>query len=201
MTSDANKGITAITYNYLDLPLRVTFSATKYIDYVYDAQGTKLKKTVTNGSLVVVDQYVDGFIYEQAATGAANNLQYFSTEKGYVTKNATTGLFSYIYQYTDHLGNVRLSYGGAETALYNNTFDSSNEGFDVKGGATAVVQGGALVVTATGIYQGALKRISSNAQPGQRFKFSFTVDGATTPNLRIFISETNPSTGSWVEYY
>ena len=56
--------------------------------------------------------YLNGFHYEN------NILKFFATAEGYV--NVTTGgrqgpdgpsyVFSYIYNYTDHLGNIRLSY-------------------------------------------------------------------------------------------
>ncbi|MFN8314660.1 MAG: hypothetical protein U0289_17775, partial [Cyclobacteriaceae bacterium] len=37
MTSDQNKGITAITYNHLNLPVQVNKGASDYIVYTYDA--------------------------------------------------------------------------------------------------------------------------------------------------------------------
>jgi len=137
MTSDANKGITAITYNSLNLPLRITFGANKYIDYVYDGQGTKVKKTVTNGTAVTVTQFLGGFIY-QSLNGAAATLQYFGTEKGYVSKSSTA--FNYVFQYTDHLGNVRTSYtkdasGNLAIVEENNyyAFGLKHNGYNVNG--------------------------------------------------------------------
>jgi len=45
MASDLNKGITTVTYNHLNLPKKVTFTGTnKFIEYTYDATGTKLQK-------------------------------------------------------------------------------------------------------------------------------------------------------------
>ncbi|WP_317166896.1 RHS repeat domain-containing protein, partial [Chryseobacterium indologenes] len=69
------------------------------ISYLYSADGTKVKKTA--GSKVV--DYLNGFQYENST------LQFFPTSEGYfdVVKN------KYIYNYTDHLGNVRLSYMGS----------------------------------------------------------------------------------------
>jgi RHS repeat-associated protein len=98
MKSDTNKNISNIVYNYLNLPTQVTIGGLN-INYVYDATGTKLQKTV-NG---LTTDYAEGFIYE------ANQLKFFSQPEGYAANNS--GTFSYIYQYKDHLGNVRLSYG------------------------------------------------------------------------------------------
>ncbi|MEX0275694.1 MAG: RHS repeat domain-containing protein [Flavobacteriaceae bacterium] len=51
-------------------------------------------------------------------------LQFFSTPEGYVTPGTTEGQWAYVYQYKDHLGNVRLSYTDADG---NGTIDPDNE--------------------------------------------------------------------------
>lgn len=123
MLTDANKGITNIIYNHLNLPLKVTFAADRYIEYVYDAQGTKLQKKVKEGTAETITQYVAGLIYQQT-NATANTLQYFGVEGGYVAKNGTA--FNYVYHYKDHLGNVRMSYtknsSGALTILEENNY-------------------------------------------------------------------------------
>ena len=99
MTKDLNKGIsTAISYNHLNLPTQIAF-ATGNIQYVYDATGEKQRKIVSTGTTT---DYAAGFIYEN------NVLKFFSHPEGYVAHNS--GTFDYIYQYKDHLGNVRLSF-------------------------------------------------------------------------------------------
>ena len=103
MLSDANKAITNITYNHLNLPTTVTFSGTnKKIDYFYDAVGTKLKKVVTDASSLITTEYAGNYVYEGGA------LQFFNTAEGYVEPKGLG--WEYVYQYKDHLGNVRLSY-------------------------------------------------------------------------------------------
>ncbi|WP_317127506.1 RHS repeat-associated core domain-containing protein [Chryseobacterium salivictor] len=91
----ADKGISAINYNYLNLPVTIS-SSQGNTNYIYRADGVKLKKTYGTA----VTAYLDGFQYEN------NLLQFIPTVEGYYDfiKNA------YIYNYTDHLGNVRLSY-------------------------------------------------------------------------------------------
>ena len=97
MTVQEDKGL-SIAYNYLNLPQNIV-SLQGNISYLYSADGTKVKKTA--GSKVV--DYLNGFQYENST------LQFFPTSEGYfdVVKN------KYIYNYTDHLGNVRLSYMGS----------------------------------------------------------------------------------------
>jgi hypothetical protein len=46
MISDENKGITSIEYNHLNLPRRINFATSGNIIYIYNAQGTKVQKTV-----------------------------------------------------------------------------------------------------------------------------------------------------------
>lgn len=45
LTQDKNKGINSITYNFHNLPERITFSDNTYLIYTYDAGGTKLRQT------------------------------------------------------------------------------------------------------------------------------------------------------------
>jgi len=103
LTKDLNKEITDIKYNDLNLPIEVLWNASRKINYVYDASGVKLRKVVTDGTTVTTTDYASGFQYKN------NSLQFFPTAEGYV--NVTNGnAFNYVYNYTDHLGNVRLSY-------------------------------------------------------------------------------------------
>ncbi|OPC47379.1 hypothetical protein BAY05_08840 [Elizabethkingia anophelis] len=112
MVNHLDKGISNIAYNYLNLPSSITASIGN-TDYVYRADGSKVKK-VFGGKTT---DYLDGFQYEDGV------LQFVPTSEGYydLTKN------KYIYNYTDHLGNVRLSYtkgasGGAEIIEENNYY-------------------------------------------------------------------------------
>ncbi|WP_281232037.1 DUF6443 domain-containing protein [Flavobacterium gelatinilyticum] len=97
MKTDTNKGITAISYNHLNLPTIVTIAG-QNINYVYDATGVKQRKIANT----ITTDYAGGFIYEGGL------LKFFSQPEGYISYNS--GAFDYIYQYKDHLGNVRLSY-------------------------------------------------------------------------------------------
>ncbi|WP_164914066.1 DUF6443 domain-containing protein [Aquimarina sediminis] len=105
MTLDQNKGITEITYNHLNLPKTVTINNTSNngnISYIYDATGAKLKKIVTEGGSLIETEYAGNFVYKN------DQLQYFNTPEGYVTPNGSS--YRYVYNYKDHLGNIRLSY-------------------------------------------------------------------------------------------
>jgi len=125
MTSDQNKGITAIVYNHLNLPTRITMAGGA-ITYVYNALGQKVSKTVnttnTNPLSTSVTEYLGGFQYNN------NVLQFFSTAEGYVKNTVVNGVntYDYIFNYTDHLGNIRLSYGIDPSTQNLTTFEENN---------------------------------------------------------------------------
>ena len=98
MTSDTNKGITAIAYNHLNLPTRVTING-ENIFYIYDASGIKQRK-IANGTTT---EYAGSYVYENSS------LKFVNHAEGYMEPDGGGG-YSYVYQYKDHLGNVRLSY-------------------------------------------------------------------------------------------
>jgi|GEM_PF-2927880 len=111
MTEDKNKGITNITYNYLNLPQQITFADGNTIEYLYNALGVKLQKELMEGNNIKRVDYLDGFQY------VGGMLNFFPTEEGYVRATSITDdpadpqlVFNYVYNYTDHLGNIRLSY-------------------------------------------------------------------------------------------
>ena len=52
-------------------------------------------------------EYAGNFVYEKIGAGS-NVLQFFNHPEGYVSYDG--GQFNYVYNYLDHLGNIRLSY-------------------------------------------------------------------------------------------
>ena len=122
LTQDNNKAITAITYNYLNLPQLIHFQGKGNISYVYDGSGEKLVK-ITADSMArhaIRTLYLDGMVYQQTDTlsnpgGATDTLQFISHEEGRVRwayHIYTTGPPGYGYSYDffekDHLGNTRM---------------------------------------------------------------------------------------------
>ena len=99
-----------IQYNYLNLPKKITQNS-QVTDYVYCADGVKVKKLF--GDLQT--DYLDGFQYkftyaweDEAGTMTSDGmkLRIIPTSERYFD-----GLRNrYFYQYTDHLGNARISY-------------------------------------------------------------------------------------------
>ncbi|MEO7173904.1 RHS repeat-associated core domain-containing protein [Flavobacterium sp.] len=116
MTTDQNKNITTpIIYNHLNLPLKIVFNndVNTRIEYLYNAVGEKLKKVVyeycstcSGGIKVTTTDYLNGFLYTNAI------LSYFPQAEGYVNNTVVSGAntYNYVFNYTDHLGNVRVSY-------------------------------------------------------------------------------------------
>ncbi|PWN64107.1 DUF6443 domain-containing protein [Chryseobacterium viscerum] len=117
MTKHYDKGILQIDYNHLNLPNYIKFDK-EYLSrengqfykvntkYLYNAGGTKLRKTYTYGAgrgqseAVSKTDYLDGFQYTNDV------LSFVPTSEGYYDFVQN----KYIYNYTDQVGNVRLAY-------------------------------------------------------------------------------------------
>jgi RHS repeat-associated protein len=114
VTADQNKGITSIKYNHLNLPTEINFTnINTKITYLYTANGKKVQKTVKTGTLAAQTQstdYLDGFQYRKGI------LLFFPHAEGYVNNTVVSGInkYNYVFNYTDHLGNVRMSYSDAD---------------------------------------------------------------------------------------
>jgi RHS repeat-associated protein len=108
MTRDDNKGISSITYNYLNLPREIIFGspgAYKKITYLYDAMGTKLRKTVRNGGAQeIITHYVGNIIYNNL------DLEYILTPEGRIAATEGGGIDHPQFYLNDHLGNVRATF-------------------------------------------------------------------------------------------
>jgi len=117
MTSHLDKGISSIQYNFLNLPKQVTQNA-QVTNYIYRADGVKVKKLFGN----LETNYLDGLQYKSTKSSEGPNdggfviddpdeipvikLRIIPTSEGYYDDL----LSQYVYNYTDHLGNIRLSY-------------------------------------------------------------------------------------------
>lgn len=114
---DKNKDITNIHYNHLNLPTEVTFGSGNIIMYVYDASGIKLRKRVTQGKSTVFTDYSGNYVYKGNDSNNLN-LEFINQPEGYIEPIITNDRhgvpvisdLDYIFQYKDHLGNIRLSY-------------------------------------------------------------------------------------------
>ncbi|PHN00804.1 DUF6443 domain-containing protein [Flavilitoribacter nigricans] len=102
VTVDGYRGITGTTYHPHDLPSKVTYSATKYIEYTYDALGRKWKSKTVDGATTTEKTYLGGIEY------VGSNLEAIYHPEGRAVPSGAT----YEYQYTirDHLGNSRVMF-------------------------------------------------------------------------------------------
>jgi len=176
MTSQRDKGILQIDYNHLNLADYFQFNTSYVIrnpltgqnevrnvklDYLYRADGLKLRKKYTyffpksSTERLMVTDYLDGFQYTTSYNGRTS-LDFISTSEGYFDFRQN----KYIYNYTDHLGNVRLSYfnngSGTEVLEENNyyPFGLKHGGYNELGGNAAYQYkyNGKELQTETGMY-------------------------------------------------
>ena len=139
LTSDANKDITSIEYNILNLPKRIVFANGNEILYTYDAAGTKLRKEVredVEGTVIkTVTDYMSGVQYTIDDYQGANETtrrDFIMTPEGRATTEdgaAVSTAYNYEYNLTDHLGNVRATFTTKEEAPdeYLATFETAEQ--------------------------------------------------------------------------
>ena len=104
------------------------------ISYLYTATGKKVAKTVNIASRNTINytvDYLDGYQYE------SGKLLFFPTAEGYVKyTNGVSNPFDYVFNYTDHLGNIRLSYGiNPETGMLTKIEENNYYPFGLKHGS------------------------------------------------------------------
>mgnify|MGYP004463225415 CR=1 FL=1 len=123
LTRDYNKGISSISYDQFGYPLKVTFGNKSSIEYVYSADGVKLKTrhitAVPQGNtgpssssinyIMSKDStdYIGDFVYHN------NKFSRYNWGNGYVQPLGGTS-YAYRFYFKDHQGNNRLvtSYTG-----------------------------------------------------------------------------------------
>lgn len=124
LTNDANKGITQIRYNFLNLPELVKFTDQDYLEFRYAANGQKVAKRVfQTGKPMVQTDYLNGYQYE------SDSLRFFAHAEGRVLRfvSPTSGQVRYEREYTlkDHLGNLRLAYRRGLPLAYTATLETT----------------------------------------------------------------------------
>ena len=104
LIADEHKDIVNIEYNYLNLPTKIDYEDGKWIEWIYDSAGKKLKKLTSSD---VEKLYIDGIEYSNGGIEAI----YHSEGRAFLD-----GGKGYIYEYTiqDHLGNARVTFHDAD---------------------------------------------------------------------------------------
>ncbi|WP_109300105.1 DUF6443 domain-containing protein [Aquimarina sp. AU474] len=195
MILDRNKGITDITYNHLNLPATVSISnsqGTGTISYIYDATGAKLKKIVTEGSSLINTEYAGNYVYKNGT------LEFFNHPEGIVEKEADG--YKYVYQYKDHLDNIRLSYRDNRIVYIDNNFDSGLQGWTNAGADQIINENGRLKISAPQKWKGAHIYKYDIPAGTSRASVSMDVDMGTTHLVSITIWQFRAD-GSYITRY
>ncbi|PUZ22956.1 hypothetical protein DCC81_21310 [Chitinophaga parva] len=128
LITDGNKGITAISYNFLNLPEQVNIKGKGVIKFLYDASGQKLRKTVVDSTSTpvrtTVTDYLGGMVFQN------DSLQFIQHPAGRVRAKIYAGVpVKYVYDYfvKDHLGSTRqVLTEESDTASYVATMETPN---------------------------------------------------------------------------
>jgi len=116
MEWDKNKDM-KVDYNYLNLPEKIyeESGTGDELLYIYDANGTKWLKKLTDGSTITKTMYAGSFVYEDIDNDAVDDfdLDYILNPEGKIDK--LTSSVEYHYNLKDHLGNTRVLFDGTGT--------------------------------------------------------------------------------------
>jgi RHS repeat-associated protein len=118
LLSDANKNISNVQYNYLNLPKGIT-TGKGTIGYVYDAAGNKLQKQTIEGSIVTTTLYIGGIVYQNDV------LQFMAHEEGRIRINSSNSGYIFDYYLKDQLGNTRMTITDDNTAAATPVIDAT----------------------------------------------------------------------------
>ncbi len=104
MITDANKKISSIAYNYLNLPGVIRITGKGSIYFTYDASGNKLRKKTVDSTVLpaktTMTLYIGSSVYQN------DTLQFFGTTEG--RARPVGAAFVYDYFLKDHLSNTRM---------------------------------------------------------------------------------------------
>ena len=151
LSSDYNRNICMIKYNYLNLPKSVQFRRGDRIEYVYDAAGVKRQTTHKesnldlnydywslnepaasdfNASKTVTTQYFGNKVYVN------NQLKYILTEEGYIEKATGSNTYTAHYYLNDRLGSHRIVMDASGAVKQVNNFYPSGTSMAEREGGT-----------------------------------------------------------------
>jgi RHS repeat-associated protein len=192
MTSDQNKGITAITYNHLNLPVQVNKGASDYIVYTYDAGGRKLAQQVF-GSTPKVTDYMGEYIYENTA------LQFINTEEGRIVMTGASP--EYQYHLKDHLGNVRTTFTTVITPEVNTaTYETGNQVTELSQFVRmdkARLVNAAIFDHTNGTSSGYSERLNGSANEKFGVARSIAVSSGDVISAEIFVKYVDTNSANW----
>jgi RHS repeat-associated protein len=127
LTLDDYKGL-SITYNDNNLPQELDFGNNNSINYFYDATGEKMLRVVSDSlSNTNLTYYFGPFVHE-GEQGGTSSLKYIMTPEGRIINKGSDGspIWSWEYNLTDHLGNVRVVIAPLGTAGFSNVLQQTH---------------------------------------------------------------------------
>jgi RHS repeat-associated protein len=110
-TSDPHKGITSIQYNYLNLPVLISYADGRKIEQRYDAAGILVFRWMTGDVTTPANNYFQTYIYGLEYRGGVMESVAHQEGRLFNTVNSNTNAsWRYEYNISDHLGNTRLTF-------------------------------------------------------------------------------------------
>jgi RHS repeat-associated protein len=195
MTRDDNKGISAVTYNFLRLPNRVTKTNGDYIKYIYDGTGKKLRQEVYNSTNVLqkATDYVGGFVYEN------NTVQFLQHAEGRAVLTGATPEYQYVLK--DHLGNTRITATTkpdvtTETATLETANLATEQGQFLRIDNARRVQA-ILFDRTNGAANGYAQRLNGSTNEKYGIAKSLQVNAGDTIRAEVYAKYVDPNSSNW----
>ncbi|MFZ6011289.1 MAG: RHS repeat-associated core domain-containing protein [Bacteroidota bacterium] len=195
MIIDKNKDITAITYNFLNLPEKVTLRTGNYIKYIYDATGKKLSQQVydINNVLKKKSDYAGEYFLEN------DTLKFISHEEGRVV--TAGGSNEYQFFLKDHLGNVRLTFTTKDeqesnTATLEDANAATEQGQFLRYAEARRVQSSIFDHT-NGASTGYAQRLNGSANEKYGLAKSLSVMPGDTVKMEVYAKYVDTNAANW----
>ncbi len=130
LITDDNKKVITLIYTAQGKVSHVKYADNSSITYTYDAVGIKLQKIAENvpENKTINTLYAGGLVYQGEAT-TDGELQFIATPEGKALAPRKLGnvtqAFAYEYNYTDHLGNLRMTFRESKASTYEATMETT----------------------------------------------------------------------------
>jgi hypothetical protein len=132
LVQDNNKGITGISYNYMNLPTQIHIAGKGTITYIYDATGKKWEKIIVDSTVSPAVSTTDVYMEPVLYMGALKSILHPEGRARWVMHHnfgTTDSAYQWDYDFfeRDHLGNTRIVLTQEkDTAQYMATMEAAN---------------------------------------------------------------------------
>lgn len=192
--TDKNKGISAIAWNTINRPEKITVTNGDYITFAVDANGSRLSKSLFSSTNVLKKKtdYVGDFVYEN------DTLKFIRHDEGRVMMTGTT---EYQYELRDNKDNVRVMFTAipgqdiSKATLETINLTSEQSKFFRYENARRI--NSSLFDHTNGTGTGYAQRLNGSTNERYGLAKSLSVMPGDTVNMEVFVKYVDTNTSNW----